>query len=103
LKGVSVARRKRVNPPAVTTSRRRLSPACAPRQQAPSCERLVEPELLADHHHAGMASGAETGDELAEERVQPVAIDCHDALLMLAMQDAQGYAWPWHGAIRETA
>jgi hypothetical protein len=50
-----------------------------------------------------MASGAETGDELAEERVQPVAIDCHDALLMLAMQDAQGYAWPWHGAIRETA
>ncbi len=31
LKGVPVARRKRVNPPRITTSRRRASPACAPR------------------------------------------------------------------------
>src|SRR5215468_7695717 len=30
LKGVSVARRKRVKPPAVTTCRSRASPACAP-------------------------------------------------------------------------
>jgi hypothetical protein len=30
LKGVAVARRKRVNPPASTTSRKRASPACAP-------------------------------------------------------------------------
>lgn len=36
LKGVSVARLKRVKPPAVTTSRRRASPACAPSAKPPS-------------------------------------------------------------------
>ena len=36
LKGVSVARRKRVNPPAMITSRKRASPACAPRPSATS-------------------------------------------------------------------
>jgi len=39
LKGVSVARRKRRKPPWVTTSRRRASPAWAPRQAPTSCER----------------------------------------------------------------
>jgi len=38
LKGVSVARRKRVNPPAVTTSRNLASPACAPRARPTSCD-----------------------------------------------------------------
>jgi hypothetical protein len=37
LKGVSVARRKRVKPPAVTTSRMRASPACAPSASPTSC------------------------------------------------------------------
>ncbi len=37
LKGVSVARRKRVKPPAVTTSRSRASPACAPSPNPTSC------------------------------------------------------------------
>ena len=39
LNGVSAARRKRVKPAAVTTSRMRFSPDCAPRQSATSCER----------------------------------------------------------------
>ena len=39
LKGVSVARRKRLNPAAVTTSRIRASPACAPRHSPTSCDR----------------------------------------------------------------
>ena len=39
LNGVSVARRNRVNPAAVTTSRMRASPACAPRHNPTSCER----------------------------------------------------------------
>ena len=37
LKGVSVARRKRRKPPAVTTSRSRASPACAPSASPTSC------------------------------------------------------------------
>src|SRR5207244_960353 len=37
LKGVSVARRKRVKPPAVTTSRSRVSPACAPSASPTPC------------------------------------------------------------------
>src|SRR5439155_3476223 len=37
LKGVSVARRKRVKPPAMTTSRSRASPACAPSASPTSC------------------------------------------------------------------
>src|SRR5439155_1717897 len=37
LKGVSVARRKRVKPPAVTTSRSLASPACAPSARPTSC------------------------------------------------------------------
>src|SRR5438874_1484790 len=38
LKGVSAARRKRVNPPAETTSPIRASPACAPSASPTSCE-----------------------------------------------------------------
>jgi hypothetical protein len=38
LKGVCVARRNRVNPPLVTTSRSRFSPACAPSANPTSCE-----------------------------------------------------------------
>ena len=37
LKGVWVARRKRLNPPVVTTSRMRFSPAWAPRAAPTSC------------------------------------------------------------------
>jgi hypothetical protein len=39
LKGVSAARRKRLKPAEVTTSRIRFSPAYAPRHNPPSCER----------------------------------------------------------------
>ena len=39
LKGVSVARRKRLKPAEVTTSRMRASPACAPRHSPTSCDR----------------------------------------------------------------
>lgn len=39
LKGVSIARRKRVKPPWCTTSRSRASPAWAPRHNPTSCER----------------------------------------------------------------
>ena len=39
LKGVSVARRKCLKPPLVTTSRIRASPACAPRHMPTSCAR----------------------------------------------------------------
>jgi len=39
LKGVSVARRNRVNPPDVTTVRRRASPAWAPRHKPTSWAR----------------------------------------------------------------
>jgi hypothetical protein len=39
LNGVSAARRKRLNPAAVTTSRIRFSPDCAPKHNATSCER----------------------------------------------------------------
>ena len=39
LKGVSAARRNRLKPPWVTTSFRRCSPACAPRQAPTSWER----------------------------------------------------------------
>src|SRR5215468_1362127 len=38
LNGVSVAQRKRVNPPLVTTSRIRASPACALSAKPTSCE-----------------------------------------------------------------
>ena len=38
LKGVSAARRKRVKPPALTTSRIRASPACAPSASPTSCD-----------------------------------------------------------------
>ena len=38
-KGVSVARRRHVNPPWATTSRKRASPAGAPRQEPTACER----------------------------------------------------------------
>ena len=38
LNGVSVARRKRVNPPAVTTSRKRASPAWLPKASPTSCD-----------------------------------------------------------------
>lgn len=37
LNGVSTARRMRVKPPAVSTSRKRASPACAPRAAPTSC------------------------------------------------------------------
>ena len=39
LNGVSVARRKRLKPAEVTTSRMRASPDCAPRQSPTSCDR----------------------------------------------------------------
>ncbi len=39
LNGVSVARRKRVNPARVTTSRMRASPAWAPKHRPTSCDR----------------------------------------------------------------
>ena len=39
LNGVSAARRKRLNPAEVTTSRMRASPACAPRHSPTSCDR----------------------------------------------------------------
>ena len=39
LKGVSVARRKRLNPADRTTSSIRFSPACAPRHRPTSCDR----------------------------------------------------------------
>src|SRR5579862_10027748 len=38
LNRVSVARRKRVSPPATTTSRIRASPACAPSANPTSCD-----------------------------------------------------------------
>ena len=38
LNGVCVARRNLVNPPDVTTSRKRFSPACAPSASPTSCD-----------------------------------------------------------------
>jgi hypothetical protein len=48
LNGVSDARRNRVNPPAVTTSRIRASPACAPRPRPTSCESEAGTQIIAE-------------------------------------------------------
>lgn len=48
LNGVSAARRNRVKPPAVATSRRRASPAWAPRAAPTSCEREFGTHIIVD-------------------------------------------------------
>ena len=44
-------------------------------------ERLVEPELVADHHHAGMQRRPEIADEAAEERIELAGVGRHGRLL----------------------
>lgn len=48
LNGVSVARRKRVNPPAVTTCRSRSSPAWAPSANPTSCDSDAGVQIIVD-------------------------------------------------------
>ena len=48
LNGVSVARRKRLNPASANTARRRASPACAPRPSPTSCEREFGVQIMLD-------------------------------------------------------
>ena len=48
LNGVSAARRKRVNPPRVTTSRIFHSPACAPSARPTSCDRDAGVQTIVD-------------------------------------------------------
>ena len=61
LNGVSAARRKRVKPPAVTTSRSRASPACAPSASPTSCA-----------SDAGVQTQRRGGVEDAADRVEVV-------------------------------
>src|ERR671922_285892 len=79
LNGVSATRRKRVNPAAVATSRRRCSPACAPRGGGGRSggQRLVEPELVADDHGGRKPGGAEVVDEPIQQLVQLCRVDRH--------------------------
>ena len=48
LNGVAVARRTRVNPPAVSTSRRRVSPACVPRPRPTSCDSEAGTQIIVE-------------------------------------------------------
>ena len=48
LKGVSVALRSELNPPSVTTSRNRTSPACAPKAMPTSCASDAGVQIIFD-------------------------------------------------------
>src|SRR5277367_187230 len=48
LNGVAVARRTRENPPAVSTSHRRASPACVPRPNPTSCDSDAGTQIIVD-------------------------------------------------------
>ena len=45
-------------------------------------ERLVEPELLTQHHRAGMYRGAQVANEFAHESIEFLRVDCHADLLI---------------------